>query len=291
VASLAEAPEANTLLIGIAPAGGKIPPAWRRVILEAIERRMDVVSGLHDFVSDDPEFADAARRSGVTLTDVRKNQEKTIARRIGLREECLRILTVGHDCSVGKMVTAIEVTDFLKKQGHDAKFIATGQTGIMVSGEGCPIDCVVADFVSGATERLVLENQHHDILLVEGQGSLVHPSYSGVTLSLLHGCLPHALLLCYEVGRETVTGVEHVKIPPLAEIKRLNEIMASLMFPCPVIGIAMNSRRVSPEAAEAERRRVREEFGLPVCDIFRHGPDDLGEAVLTYKKRRAASPH
>src|SRR5690606_36239199 len=116
---------------------------------------------------------------------------------------------VGHDCSVGKMVVSIEVTQGLKRRGFDAKFVATGQTGIMVEGDGLPIDCVVADFVSGAAERLVLMNQHHDILLVEGQGSLVHPSYSSVTLGLLHGCLPHALILCYEVGRTHVRSEEH----------------------------------------------------------------------------------
>lgn len=286
VATLDEAPDANTLLIGIAPPGGKIPPAWRAIVLQAIERGMNIVSGLHEFVSDDPEFAAAAKRRGVSVQDVRKNSEKTIARRVGLREECLRILTVGHDCSIGKMVTAIEVTSVLKRQGLDAKFIATGQTGIMVSGEGCPIDCVVADFVSGSVERLVLENQHHDILLVEGQGSLVHPSYSGVTLSLLHGCLPHGLILGYEMGRDTVTGIDHMRIPPLAEIKRLNETLASIIEPCAVIGIAINSRKVSEAEANAERERVRAEFGLPACDVFRHGADDLAAAVVKLKQQR-----
>ena len=138
---------------------------WRAIILDAIARRkMDVISGLHDFVGDDPEFAAAAKASGVTIYDVRKNTEKTIARRKGLRPDCLRVHAVGHDCSIGKMVVSIEVTNGLKKRGHDAKFIATGQTGIMVEGDGLPIDCIVADFVSGAAEKLVLENQHHDIL-------------------------------------------------------------------------------------------------------------------------------
>lgn len=288
VSTLDEAAEANTLLIGIAPPGGKIPAAWRATILQAIERGMNIVSGLHDFISEDPEFAAAARRRGVSIQDVRKNNEKTIARRVGLREECLRILTVGHDCSIGKMVTAIEVTEALKRQGHDAKFIATGQTGIMIAGEGSPIDCVVADFVSGSVEQLVLQNQQHDILLFEGQGSLVHPSYSGVTLSLLHGCLPHGLILCYEVGRDTVTGIDHVRIPPLAEIKRLNEMMASIIEPCAVIAIGINSRKVSEAQANAERERVRAEFGLPASDVFRHGADDLAAAVVHLKQQRDA---
>jgi uncharacterized NAD-dependent epimerase/dehydratase family protein len=283
IASLDEAPQANGLLIGIAPPGGKIPPEWRRIILQAIRRGMDIVSGLHDFLSNDPEFAAAAAQAGVQLVDVRKNEERNIARRVGLRKDCLRVHTVGHDCSVGKMVTAIEITNGLKDAGLRAKFVATGQTGIMVEGDGCPIDCVVADFVSGAAEQLVLNNQHHDILLVEGQGSLVHPSYSSVTLGLLHGCLPHALILCYEVGRTQVTGVEHVAIPPLAEIKRLNEVMCHVFLPTQVIGISMNSRLVSAGEAEAERKRVRDEFGLPVCDVFRDGPQELVRAVMRFR--------
>jgi uncharacterized NAD-dependent epimerase/dehydratase family protein len=288
VGSLQEAPGANTLLIGIAPPGGKIPPPWRAVILEAIGRGMDVVSGLHDFLADDEQFATAAARHGVRLIDVRRNKEKEIARRVGLRDDCLRIHTVGHDCSVGKMVTAIEVTNELKRRGHKAKFLASGQTGIMVEGDGVPVDCVVADFVSGAIERLILEHQHHDMLLIEGQGSLVHPSYSGVTLALLHGCSPHGLILCYEIGRETVTGIPEMRIPPLAVIKRLNEVMANVMQPCEVIGISMNSRLVSPADAERERERVRQEFGLPVCDIFRNGPQELADAVLQLRERLGA---
>ena len=220
---------------------------------------MDVVSGLHDFLVDDAEFAAAARAQGVQLVDIRLNREREVARRKELREECVRMHTVGHDCSVGKMVTAVEVTNELKRRGHDAKFIATGQTGIMVEGDGVPVDCVVADFVSGAIERLILQHQHRDFLLIEGQGSLVHPSYSGVTLGLLHGCSPHGLILCYEIGRDRVTGIPQMAIPPLAEIKRLNEMMASVMQPCRVIGIAMNGRRVGDAEAERERAAVRDE--------------------------------
>jgi uncharacterized NAD-dependent epimerase/dehydratase family protein len=284
VARLDDAPEANTLLLGIAPAGGKIPPPWRAIILDAIARRkMEVISGLHDFIGDDPEFSAAAKQSGVSIYDVRKNSEKTIARRKGLRPDCLRVHTVGHDCSVGKMVVSVEVTNGLKRRGYDAKFIATGQTGIMVEGDGLPIDCIVADFVSGAAEKLILQNQHHDILVVEGQGTLIHPSYSGVTLSLLHGCAPQALILCYEVGRECVTGVESVKIPPLAEIKRIFEVMSNVHQPCKIIGIGINSRWVSADEAARERERVKSEFGLPACDVFRDGPDELVEAVIRFK--------
>jgi uncharacterized NAD-dependent epimerase/dehydratase family protein len=285
VGSLDEAPSANMLLLGTAPAGGKIPPSWRAVILDAVSRRMDIWSGLHDFLSNDAEFTAAAEKYGVRLIDVRKNQERDVASRKGLRGDCLRIHTVGHDCSVGKMVASVELTHGLKRRGHDAKFIATGQTGIMVEGDGCPIDCVVADFVAGAAEKLVLQNQHHEILVVEGQGSLVHPSYSGVTLSLLHGCAPHGLILVYEAGRHVVTDVEHIPIPPLTEIRRIYEMMANVNvdFRCRVLGIAMNSRRLSDTEAEAERQRARAEFDLPVCDVIRHGPDELVDAVLRFK--------
>ncbi len=283
VRSVQDAPSANTLLIGIAPTGGKIPAAWRLVILSALAQGLDIVSGLHDFLTDDAQFVAAAAEAGSTLTDVRKNDQRDVARRQGLRPDCLRIHTVGNDCSIGKMVVSIEVAAGLRSRGHDAKFVATGQTGIMVEGDGCPIDCVVADFVSGAAEKLVLENQEHEILLVEGQGSLAHPSYSAVTLGLLHGCLPHALILCYEAGREMVHGVGHVRIPPLARILEAYETMARLMRPCDVIGIAMNSRTLTPDAAEQERERIRNEFGLPVCDVFRHGADDLVEAVLKFQ--------
>lgn len=283
IASLAEAPaDANTLLLGIAPPGGKIPPSWREIILQAIARGMDILAGLHDFLNDDPEFVAAAKAHGVKLIDVRKNHEKSIARRVGINPNCLRIHTVGHDCSIGKMCVAIEVTNALKRQGYDAKFVATGQTGIMVEGDGLPIDCVPADFIAGSAEKLVLQNQHHQILVIEGQGSLVHPSYSGVTLGLLHGSQPQGLILCFEVGRERVTGIETMTIPPLADIKRLNEQMANVMHRCEVLGIGMNSRRVSTEEAEQERARRVAEFGLPVCDVFRDGPDKLAEAVAMF---------
>ena len=286
VASLNEVPNATTLLLGTAPPGGKIPEPWREIILDAISRGLNIVGGLHDFLSEDPEFVDAATEHGVELIDVRKTNEKDIARRIGLRADCLRVLTVGHDCSIGKMVTAIELTNGLKHRGVTAKFIATGQTGIMIDGEGCPVDRVISDFVSGAVEKMILANQQHDVLMIEGQGSLTHPSYSAVTLGLLHGAAPQAMILCYQVGRERITGLEHLKIPPLAKIKELNETMASIHQDSKVIGIAMNSSLVSADAADAERQRIREEFGLPVCDVIRHGCDELVDAIIQFRETK-----
>lgn len=282
---LSAAPTANTLLIGIAPSGGKLPAAWRKTLLEAIDRGMNLVSGLHDFLSNDPEIAAAAAKKGVEIHDVRKNNERDVSNRIGLREDCLRIHTVGQDCSVGKMLTSVELALALKKRGHDAKFIATGQTGIMVEGDGCPVDCVVSDFVNGAVEKLILAHQQHDILLIEGQGSLAHPRYSAVTLGLLHGCVPHGMIMVYEAGRKTVSGMDYIPLTPLEKLIEANEMMASLAMPSKVIGIAMNSRLLSDDETDAERERVRREFGLPVCDVIRHGPDELVSAILDYRQK------
>jgi len=279
VDNLDAAPGANVLMLGIAPPGGRMPEAWRSVILAAIDRGMDVVSGLHDFLSDDAEFCKAAQAKGVRLVDVRKNNERDVANRLNIREECLRIHTVGQDCSLGKMLVALEVSHALERAGHRSKFVATGQTGIMIEGEGTPIDCVVADFVSGAVEKLVLASQDHEVLLIEGQGSLAHPRYSGVTLSLLHGCMPHGMILCYEVGRKHVNGMEHVPLQPLSTLVEVYEMMAGLMGSSKVIGVAMNSQNVSAEEAEAEREKIRGELGLPVCDVIRHSPTELVQAV------------
>ncbi len=283
VADLDSVPDAQTLLIGIAPPGGKIPEHWRPIVLQAISRGMNVVSGLHEFLNDDVPFRTAAEASGVRLIDVRKNDEHDVANRKNIRPDCLRILTVGQDCCVGKMVVSIELTRALKSRKVDAKFIATGQTGILIEGDGCPVDCVVSDFISGAVEKQILTNQHHDVLCIEGQGSLAHPRYSAVTLGLLHGSMPHGMILCYEAGRETINGMPEIALKPLDELRAAYESTASLMMPSKVIGIAMNSRLLSAEDAESERARVREEFGLPVCDVFRHGSDELLDAVVKFR--------
>jgi len=283
VARLDDAPTADTLLIGIAPAGGRLPSAWRATLLDAIGRGWNIVSGLHDFLSDDPELAAAAEHHGARLHDVRKNRERDVARRQGIRSNCLRIQTVGQDCSVGKMVVAVEVARALARRGHDAKFVATGQTGIMIEGDGCPVDCVVADFLNGAVEKLVLANQQHDILLIEGQGSITHPRYSPVTLGLLHGAMPQGMILCYEAGRKTISGMDSVPLVPLSRLRNLYEKTAGIMHPSRVIGIALNGRLLSAGQMDEERAKIRDELGLPVCDVYRDGPDVLVDAVLALR--------
>jgi len=285
VGRIEDAPAANALLIGIAPPGGKIPPAWRPIVLEAIGRGLDVVSGLHDFLCDDPEFAAAARRSGARLVDVRKNDEHDVAQCQGIREGCLRIHTVANDCSLGKMVASVEIARGLSRRGIDAKFVATGQTGILIEGDGCPIDRVISDFVNGAAEKLVLANQHHEVIVIEGQGSLFHPRYSGVTFGLLHGCAPDGLILCYEMGRTTIYGMEWIPLAPLDWVRRFYEEAASIRHPCRVIGVAINGGKFSDAEVAAERDRVRKWLGLPACDVLRHGPDELVDAVLDLKRQ------
>ncbi|GIW96900.1 MAG: hypothetical protein KatS3mg111_0233 [Pirellulaceae bacterium] len=279
VGSLAEVPAANTLTIGIAPPGGKIPAQWLPVLSEALDRGMNLLSGLHDFLSDIPELAEKAAELGRQIIDVRKNNFRQIARFAAFNPHCCRIHTVGHDCSVGKMVASLELARGLNRRGWDAQFVATGQTGIMVSGGGLPIDCMVADFVNGAAEQLVLENQHHQILLIEGQGSLVHPAYSAVTLGLLHGCRPHALVFVFEAGRQAVGGIEHVPLPDIERQIELFETMGSIYQTCRTIAIAMNGRRLDPVAARQIAAEVEQRTGLPVVDLLRDGPDRLLDAV------------
>ncbi|QDT09950.1 DUF1611 domain-containing protein [Planctomycetes bacterium K23_9] len=272
--------DADALFIGIAPPGGKLPAQWKPIVMEALRLGMDVVSGLHDFLCNDESFVVAAHERGAKLIDVRRNNENETAKAVDFRRECLRIHAVGNDCSLGKMVTTLEIQKGLQERGCDAGFAATGQTGIMICGSGIPIDCVVSDFVNGATERLVLAHQDHDYLLIEGQGSISHPAYSAVTAGLLHGCAPDGLIFCYESGRENVKGFDHRVIPEMERIYSAYEIMSNLRHPCKIIGMAANTRHLTEEAALAEMQEMESRFGVPVCDVYRFGCDKLVDAAI-----------
>jgi uncharacterized NAD-dependent epimerase/dehydratase family protein len=289
VGSLADVADADSLYVGIAPPGGKLPEEWRSIICQALQRGMDVVSGLHDFLVQDEEYVRLAQENNCRLIDVRLNRHKTTGVCHKFRPGCVRIHSVGHDCSVGKMVTTLELQRGLTDAGHDAKFLATGQTGIMISGEGVPIDCVVADFVSGAAEQLAMQNEQHDILLVEGQGSISHPSFSAVTLGLLHGSAPDGLIFCYEAGRHQVKGLDNIDIPPLKHQMAACLVMANLRHPCRFIGVAVNTRNLTPEEAAQEIARAEEEFELPACDVYRDGADKLVAAVVALREEILAS--
>lgn len=278
-----EAPDA--VFVGISPAGGEMPTSLRTTILAGVRQGLDIVSGLHDFLVNDPEIRTLAVQTGSLLIDVRRNHCHQTAKAVTFRPDCLRIHAVGHDCSVGKMVTTLELELGLKARGIDAKFLATGQTGIMVVGNGVPVDCVVSDFVNGAVENLVLENQQHDVLLIEGQGSITHPAFSAVTMGLLHGCAPQGLILCYEAGRTHVKGMPHISLKPLERYRELYESLASERFPAEVIGVAMNGRHINAEQAEREKEEVGRRLGLPVCDVYRDGATVLVNAAMQLRER------
>lgn len=285
IGSLDTVKDADTLIMSVALPGGKLPQSFKEIMLEAISRKMNIVSCGHEFISDDPVLVSAAKSMGVLLKDVRKNNERDVAHREGINPNCLRILTVGNDCSLGKMVTSLELARALQKRAYDAKFVATGQTGILIEGDGIPIDAVVGDYINGAAEKLILQNQHHDLLIIEGQGSIVHPRYSSVTLGLLHGTMPHGMIMCYEVGREYVHNMPGIKIPPMETIIKLFEDMASVMFPSKIIAFAFNSNNVSELETEKEREKIKKQFGLPACDVVRHGPDELLDAIIDFRKK------
>jgi uncharacterized NAD-dependent epimerase/dehydratase family protein len=279
VARLADV-EADTLLIGIAPAGGRLPDSWRGVVREAIERGMEIVNGLHAFLDEDPEFRALAAARGVRLHDVRRPRpDIQVSRDLARTLRSHRVHTVGHDCSVGKMVASLELTSALRAAGRRAEFIATGQTGILIAGSGVPIDHVVSDFVAGAIEEEVLARQDAELLLIEGQGSIAHPLYSGVTLGLLHGCAPQTMVLVFDPSRTKVRGTQ-LPMPPLAELIELYERLASLLTPSRIVALAANTYALT--AAEAERlvRRTEEETGLVTADVIRHGSERIAEAVL-----------
>jgi uncharacterized NAD-dependent epimerase/dehydratase family protein len=269
----------DMLIIGIAPPGGGLPGEFRGHILDAIEADMNVLSGLHVFLGDDPELNAAAAKAGVTLTDLRMvPDDLPIGTNLAKETKCLRVLTMGTDCNVGKMVAAWEVAAALRANGRDAKFVATGQTGMILEGGGMALDRVIGDFVSGAAEKLVLDNAHHEILVIEGQGSLQHPSYSGVTLSMIHGIAPQAIVLVHHAGRKLVN---HYTFPilPLSRQVKLYEEVAGVVNSSKVVGIALNCADMSEDQAREAVIAAEEETGLPATDVVKFGADKIA-AVL-----------
>ena len=279
VASLDEV-RADALLLGIAPAGGGLPGSWREVIRTAILRKMDVISGLHTFLEDDPEFVDLAAENGVTLHDIRKPPDQlTVSKDLARKSACHRVHTVGHDCGVGKMLVSLEIDRALRERGHKSEFVATGQTGMMISGWGVPADRVISDFVAGAVEEEILAHADSEFLLIEGQGSLCHPLYSGVTLGLLHGCSPQTMVMVFDPTRTVVKNTT-LPLPPLSRLIAAYEEMASMLCPSRVVAIAPNTSMLdAAEAAEA-RQKAEDESGLPAADVIRDGPERIVEAIL-----------
>ncbi len=275
----------TALIVGIAPAGGRLPDEWRGWLKQAIERRVEIWSGLHTFIGDDPELGPLARRLGVRILDARRPPANLpIADGRAGEVDAYVVHAVGSDCNVGKMTAMLQVRNALVRDGHRARFVATGQTGIFIEGWGTAVDAVVADFIAGAAEELVLKAaQDSDIVLVEGQGSLIHPGYSGVTLGLLHGSMPRGLILCHQSSRGYI-GDYHgrtpwVRIPPLSDLVEIYEAAARPVFPSRVIGICLNTYDLDDSAARAALRSAQDETGLPVTDPVRFDAGPLVRAV------------
>jgi len=271
---------ARTLVVGVANRGGKLSPAWLEVFAEALEKGLDVASGLHELLRAHPRLMQIAERTGRTLVDVRI---PTVSYPIadGLLRTGRRCLTVGTDCSVGKMYATLAIERAMRARGAAATFRATGQTGILITGEGVPLDAVVADFMAGSIESLTPDADPDHWDLVEGQGSLFHASFSGVTLALIHGSAPDALVLCHEPTRTHLRGLPHYGLPSLPRLRDTALDMARIVNPgCQAVGVAINTAALDERAARELTHRVEDELGLPCVDPFRDGAERLATALL-----------
>lgn len=266
---------ARSLIIGVAPMGGQFEPAWLDVLRDAAAMGLDIVSGLHPRLATVPDLAELAAGSGARLIDVRVPPEG-LKVATGRRRSGRRLLTVGTDCAIGKKYTALAVHRALSERGRDATFRATGQTGIMIAGGGIPIDAVVSDFIAGAAESLSPDNDpgHWDV--VEGQGSLFHPSYAGVTLGLVHGTQPDALVLCHDLSRTAIECVEGYPIPPLDVcIERYVESARLTNEGARCVGISLNGSGLLPSEYRCARESIEARTSLPCFDPIRDGVDAL----------------
>ncbi len=275
--------DVDALYIGIAPIGGGFDDSWRTDVRTAIEAGCDVVSGLHYFLGDDDEFAALADDHGVELRDVREpDEDLTVATGASGDVDADVVLTVGTDCSVGKMTASLEIVAAARERGIDAGFVPTGQTGIMIAGWGNPIDRVVSDFTAGAVEDMLVEiGDDHDLLVVEGQGSIVHPAYSAVTCGILHGSMADGLVLCHASGREAVHGYESFTLPPIAEYVDLYEGLSAPVQEASVVAGAVNTKDVEDDAAADDAvAAVAEAAGVPAADPVRHGADRIVDAIV-----------
>lgn len=260
---------ARSLLIGIAPVGGRISPQWIAPICEAIEAGLDVVSGMHTRLGSVEAIRETAARCGRTLHDVR-HSEVRFPVGTGVRRSGKRLLTVGTDCALGKKYTALALTRAFHAAGHAATFRATGQTGILISGAGVAIDAVVADFIAGAAEWLSPANAPEHWDLIEGQGSLLHPSYAGVSLGLLHGSQPDALVLCHDPARLHIEDHPDFPIPPLEEVMDLHLRHARRVNPTArFVGIALNTSKMTAADADALLTSTARRHDLPAFDPLR----------------------
>jgi uncharacterized NAD-dependent epimerase/dehydratase family protein len=273
----------TTALVGVATQGGRFPPEWRELLKSCISKGLDVENGLHEFLSEDAEMSELAARHGVELRDLRKPPpDLSVPTGDNLLVPAKIVLTVGSDCAIGKKTVAVELDREARSRGIRSQFVPTGQTGIAIAGWGIAVDAVVADFLAGAAERLVVEGHRRggELLIVEGQGSLIHPLYSGVTLGLVHGAVPHAFVLCHLAGATEIEGSPGHPIPSLRALIELHERIALPARPAKVACIALNTRDLDEDGARAAIEAAEEDTGLPADDPFRFGAAKLVDAIL-----------
>jgi uncharacterized NAD-dependent epimerase/dehydratase family protein len=284
--------EPTTAVVGVATQGGRFPPAWRELLRECIESGLDVENGLHEFISEDGELQTLASRHDVELRDLRKPPpDLNVPTGENLEIPARIALTVGSDCAIGKKTVALELDLEARRRGLRSVFVPTGQTGIAIAGWGIAIDAVVSDFLAGAAERLVVEGHRRggELLFVEGQGSLSHPAYSGVTLGLIHGSAPHAYVLCHKAGAEEVEGFPGHPLPTLPELIELHERIALRLRPARVACLALNTAHLGDRDARAAIAAAAEETGLPADDPVRFGAGPLLDAVLAAVEAQASA--
>lgn len=270
---------AKTLVIGVANRGGVISAAWKGVLIEAIEMGFDLASGLHNLLRDEGDLVAAAQMHGATLHDVRV---PTVGYPIanGKKRTGKRVLAVGTDCSVGKMYTALALDEAMSKRGMKSTFRATGQTGILITGHGVPLDAVIADFMAGSVEYLTPDNDADHWDIIEGQGSLFHVSFSGVTMALIHGGQPDALILSHEPTRTHMRGLPEYQLPSLEAVRNMALTLAHVANPaCQVVGVTVNTQHLSEVEAEACLAEIEARMGVPAVDPFRQGADRLVDAL------------
>ncbi|MBF9038098.1 MAG: N-acetyltransferase DgcN [Paracoccaceae bacterium] len=275
----ARAAGAETLVIGVANRGGVISPAWKKVLIAALEEGFDLASGLHNLLRDEPDLVAVAKATGRSLHDVRvPNVQYPIAN--GVKRSGKRCLAVGTDCSVGKMYTALAMDAEMKARGLKSSFRATGQTGILITGEGVPLDAVIADFMAGAVEWLTPDNDPDHWDMIEGQGSLFHISYSGVTMALVHGGQPDALILCHEPTRPHMRGLPDYEMPSLEALRDLALTLARQSNAATqVVGVSINTAAFGEDEALAYLAEIEKRMGLPAVDPFRQGAARLCDAL------------
>ncbi|MDR9485865.1 MAG: N-acetyltransferase DgcN [Sediminimonas sp.] len=275
----ARAAGARTLVIGVANRGGVISASWKKVLVAALEEGFDLASGLHNLLRDEPDLVAVAKACGRSLHDVRVPEVRyPIAN--GTKRTGKRVLAVGTDCSVGKMYTGLALDRALRAQGIKSTFRATGQTGILITGDGVPLDAVVADFMAGSIEWLTPDNDADHWDVIEGQGSLFHVSYSGVTMALIHGGQPDALILSHEPTRDHMRGLPGYALPSLEALRDMALPLARVANPeCQVVGVSINTQHMSEDEARAYCEKIEARLGLPTVDPYRHGAERLAEAL------------